>query len=51
MNGVDILVASIVVLLVVVVIGLRFILPKFLSRKLKNKRKGEENNCVNCKRH
>ena len=51
MNGVDIAVVIIVVLLVLAVIGLRFILPKVMSRRLKKKGKEESCGCSNCKRH
>lgn len=50
MNGVDIAVVVIVVLLVLAVIGIRFIVPKVMSRHLK--KKGKENcGCSNCKRN
>lgn len=50
MNGVDIAVVVIVVLLVLAVIGVHFILPKVMSRRLKKKGK-EDHGCSNCKCH
>ena len=51
MNGVDIAVVVIVILLVLAVIGIRFVLPKVLSSRLKKKGKEESSGCSKCKRH
>lgn len=51
MNGVDIAVVVIVILLVLAVLGLRVILPRVLSRRLKKKGKEESHGCANCQRH
>ncbi|MDE6656342.1 MAG: hypothetical protein K2J85_05040 [Anaeroplasmataceae bacterium] len=51
MNGVDIAVVVCVILLVLAVIGVRFVLPKIMSRRLKKKGKEVSCGCSNCKRH
>ncbi len=51
MNGVDIAVVVLVVLFVLAIIGLRFILPQVMNRRLRKKGKEVSCGCSNCKRH
>ena len=51
MNGVDIAVVVIVIIFVLAIIGLRFVLPRIMNRRLKKKGKEASCGCANCKRH
>ncbi len=51
MSGVDIAVLIIVILLVLLVIFFRFVLPKYMSRKLRKKGKEVSASCPNCQHH
>lgn len=51
MNGVNIAVVVIIVLLVLAVISLHIVLPRVMNRRLRKKGKDTNCGCSNCKRH